>query len=76
MDGFKVDYKAMMQQLKDHVAIELLATMSPDEKSAKLIVDSMGVFVRNGVPVETALKIFKELTPIFNNFNEEKESDQ
>lgn len=76
MDGFKVDYGAMMQQIKDHVAIELLASMSPTEEDAKRVVAIMEVFVKNGVSVETAMKIMTELGPVLDKYTKKKESDQ
>ena len=64
---FKFDYQAAMQQLKDMVAIDFMASLAPDEKTKKSIYEIMGVFVKNGVPVETAMKIISEFGDMFNS---------
>lgn len=64
---FKFDYQAAMQQLKDMVAIDFMASLAPDEKTKKSIYEVMGVFVKNGVSVETAMKIISEFGDMFNN---------
>ena len=64
---FKFDYQAAMQQLKDMVAIDFMVSLAPDEKTKKSIYEIMGVFVKNGVPVETAMKIVSELGNMFNS---------
>lgn len=64
---FKFDYQAAMQQLKDMIAIDFMASLAPDEKTKKSIYEIMGVFVKNGVPVETAMKIISEFGDMFNS---------
>ena len=64
---FKFDYQAAIQQLKDMVAIDFMASLAPDEKTKKSIYEVMGVFVKNGVPVETAMKIISEFGDMFNS---------
>ena len=64
---FKFDYQAAMQQLKDMVAIDFMVSLAPDEKTKKSIYEAMGVFVKNGVSVETAMKIISEFGDMFNN---------
>ena len=64
---FKFDYQAAMQQLKDMIAIDFMASLAPDEKTKKSVYDIMGVFVKNGVPVETAMKIISEFGDMFNS---------
>ena len=64
---FKFDYQATMQQLKDMIAIDFMASLAPDEKTKKSIYEIMGVFVKNGVSVETAMKIISEFGDMFNN---------
>lgn len=64
---FKFDYQAAIQQLKDMVAIDFMASLAPDEKTKKSIYEIMGVFVKNGVPVETAMKIISEFGDMFNS---------
>ena len=63
----KFDYQAAMQQLKDMIAIDFMASLAPDEKTKKSIYEIMGVFVKNGVPVETAMKIISEFGDMFND---------
>ena len=64
---FKFDYQAAMQQLKDMIAIDFMASLVPDEKTKKSVYEIMGVFVKNGVPVETAMKIISEFGDMFNS---------
>ena len=64
---FKFDYQAAIQQLKDMIAIDFMASLAPDEKTKKSIYEVMGVFVKNGVPVETAMKIISEFGDMFNS---------
>ena len=68
---FKFDYQAAMQQLKDMVAIDFIASLAPDEKTKKSIYEIMGVFVKNGVSVETAMKIISEFGDMFNSKEDE-----
>ena len=68
---FKFDYQAAMQQLKDMIAIDFMASLAPDEKTKKSIYEIMGVFVKNGVPVETAMKIISEFGDMFNSKEDE-----
>lgn len=64
---FKFDSQAAMQQLKDMIAIDFMASLAPDEKTKKSIYEVIGVFVKNGVSVETAMKIISEFGDMFNN---------
>lgn len=64
---FKFDYQAAIQQLKDMVAIDFMASLAPDDKTKKSVYEIMGVFVKNGVSVETAMKIISEFGDMFNN---------
>lgn len=64
---FKFDYQAVMQQLKDMAVIDFMASLAPDEKTKKSVYEIMGVFVKNGVPAETAMKIISELGNMFNS---------
>lgn len=68
---YKFDYKAAIQQLKDMAAIDFMASLAPDEKTKKSVYELMGAFVKNGIPVETAMKIIMELNDIFSNGEEE-----
>lgn len=64
---FKFDYQAAVQQLKDMLAIDIMASFAPDEKTKKSVYEIMGVFVKNGVPAETAMKILSELGDMFSS---------
>ena len=64
---FKFDYQAAMQQLKDMVAIDFMASLAPDEKTKKSVYEILGVFVKNGVSVETAVKIISEFGDMLNS---------
>lgn len=68
---YRFDYEAAIQQLKDMVAIDFMASLAPDEKTKKSVYELMGTFVKNGIPAETAMKIIMELTNIFSNEEEE-----
>ena len=63
---YKFDYYAAIQQLKDMAMIDLMTVFAPDDASKKLIRDAMFIFVKNGVPADTAIKIASELGNIFN----------
>lgn len=63
---FKFDYNAAIQQLKDMAMIDLMTAFAPDDASKKLIRDALVIFVKNGVPADTAIKIVSELGDIFN----------
>ena len=64
---FKFDYQAAIQQLKDMVAIDFMASLAPDEKTKKSVYEILGVFVKNGVSVETAVKIISEFGDMLNS---------
>lgn len=63
---YKFDYSAAIQQLKDMAMIDLMTAFAPDDASKKLIRDAMFIFVKNGIPSDTAIKIVSELGNIFN----------
>ena len=63
---FKFDYNAAIKQLKDMAMIDLMTAFAPDDASKKLIRDALVIFVKNGVPADTAIKILSELGDIFN----------
>lgn len=62
----KFDYYAAIQQLKDMAMIDLMTTFAPDDASKKLIRDVLFIFVKNGVPADTAIKIVSEVGNILN----------
>lgn len=68
---YKFDYQAAIQQFKDMVAINVLSSLAPDDETKKIIREAMAVFVKNGVPVDTAMKIVIELGNIIKKENNE-----
>lgn len=68
---YKFDYQAAVQQFKDMVAIDVLSSLAPDDETKKIIREAMTVFVKNGVPVDTAMKIVIELSNIIKKENNE-----
>ena len=72
MEEVKFDFQALIQQIKDEVMLEMLCTLAQDKDEADTLVNSMRVFIRNGVSIETALKIAAELGEVLGtNTNEE-----
>lgn len=69
--NYKFDYQAAVQQFKDMVAIDVLSSLAPDDETKKIIREAMAVFVKNGVPVDTAMKIVIELGNIIKKENNE-----
>ena len=63
---YKFDYQADIQQFKDMVMIDFMSSLAPDDETKKIIRETMAVFVKNGVPVDTAMKIVMELGNIIN----------
>ena len=72
MEEVKFDFQALIQQIKDEAMLEMLRTFAQDKDEADTIVNAMRVFIRNGVSIETALKIAAELGEVLGtNTNEE-----
>ena len=72
MEEVKFDFQAMIQQIKDEAMLEMLCAFAQDKDEADTLVNSMRVFIRNGVSIETALKIAAELGEVLGtNTNEE-----
>ena len=61
MEEVKFDFQAAIQQIKDEAMLEMLRAFAPDKYEADKVVKVMRVFVRNGVSIETAIKIAAEL---------------
>lgn len=76
MAEYTVDYQAMIQQMKDHIALELITILNPDKESAQQMIEIMEIFNRHGVSVETALKIFMDLDPVLKKYSNKKENDE
>ena len=72
MEEVKFDFQAMIQQIKDEATLEILRAFAPNKHEADKIVNAMRVFIRNGVSIETAIKIAAELSEALGtNTNEE-----
>ena len=72
MEEVKFDFQAVIQQIKDEVTLEILRAFAPNKHEADYIANAMRVFIRNGVSVETAIKITVELAETLGtNTNEE-----
>ena len=72
MEEVKIDFQAVIQQIKDEATLEILRAFAPNKHEADKIVNAMRVFIRNGVSIETAIKIAAELTEALGtNTNEE-----
>ena len=72
MEEIKFDFQAMIQQIKDEAMLEMLRALAPDKHEADKIVKAMRVFIRNGVSIETTIKIVAELGEVLGtNTNEE-----
>ena len=61
MEEVKFDFQAAIQQIKDEAMLETLRAFSPNNHEADKFVNAMRVFIRNGVSIETAIKIAAEL---------------
>ena len=72
MGEVKFDFQAVIQQIKDEAMLETLRAFSPNKHEADKVVNAMRVFIRNGVSIETAIKIAAELAEALGtNTNEE-----
>lgn len=72
MEEVKFDFQALIQQIKDEAMLEMLRAFAQDKDEADTLVNAMRVFIRNGVSIETALKIAAELGEVLGtNTNEE-----
>ena len=64
-----IDMNKFVQQMEDYVVTKLLSELAPDEKSKKLITDIANIFINNGVPAITAMKIMNDLAEYTKNLN-------
>lgn len=64
MEEIKFDFQALIQQIKDEAMLEILSAFAPNKHEADKIVNAMRVFIRNGVSIETAIKITAELAEV------------
>lgn len=68
---YRIDYEALIQQLKDQAMLELLLAVTPDVQMKDMITKVIGTFTRHGVSVDNALEIMKEITEAFKTNEEE-----
>ena len=72
MEEVKFDFQALIQQIKDEAMLEMIRAFAQDKDEADTLVNAMRVFIRNGVSIETAIKIAAELGEVLGtNTNEE-----
>ena len=72
MEEVKFDFQAVIQKIKDEAMLEALRAFAPNKHEADKIVKAMRVFIRNGVSIETAIKIAAELVEALEtNTNDE-----
>lgn len=72
MEEVKFDFQALIQQIKDEAMLEMLRAFAQDKDEADTFVNAIRVFIRNGVSIETAIKIAVELGEVLGtNTNEE-----
>lgn len=72
MEEVKFDFQAVIQQIKDEAMLETLRAFTPNKHEADKVVNAMRVFIRNGVSIETTIKIAAELAEALGtNTNEE-----
>lgn len=64
-----IDMNKFTQQIEDYVITKLLSELAPDKESKKFITDIMNIFINNGVPAITAMKIMTDLTEYAKNLN-------
>lgn len=64
MEEVKFDFQALIQQIKDEATLEILRAFAPNKHEADKFVNAMRVFIRNGVSIETAIKITAELAEV------------
>lgn len=57
------------QQMEDYVVTKVMSELAPDKESKKLITDITNIFINNGVPAITAMKIMKDLAEYTKNLN-------
>ena len=69
MDNIGIDMNQFAQQMEDYVVTKVMSELAPDKKSKKVITDSMNIFISNGVPAITAMKIMNDLAEYAKNLN-------
>ena len=69
MDNIGIDMSQFAQQIEDYVVTKVMSDLAPDKKSKKLITDVTNIFINNGVPAITAMKIMYDLAEYAKNLN-------
>lgn len=59
MKNINFDPEAMYQQIKDYAMIDLIKSMVPEDAASNCLA-LLKAFVKNGVSVETAIKILQD----------------
>ena len=64
-----VDMNQFAQQMEDYLVTKVMSDLAPDKESKKLITDVANIFINNGVPAITAMKIMTDLAEYAKNLN-------
>lgn len=64
-----IDMNKFVQQMEDYVVTKVMSELAPDKESKKLITDITNIFISNGVPAITAMKIMNDLAEYTKNLN-------
>lgn len=74
---FKLDYEALMEQIKNQAMLAMLTAMIPgdDDILRAQMIGIMNVFMRHGISVDEAFRITVEIGEILNPKTDEKETD-
>ena len=64
-----VDINQFAQQMEDYVVTKVVSELAPDKESKKVIIDTTNIFIDNGVPAITAMKIINDLAEYAKNLN-------
>ena len=64
-----VDINQFAQQMEDYLVTKVMSELAPDKESKKFVTDVTNIFVNNGVPAITAMKIMKDLADYTKNLN-------
>ena len=69
MDNIGIDMNQFAQQMEDYLVTKVISELAPDKESKKLITDLANIFINNGVPAITAMKIMNDLAEYTKNLN-------
>ena len=64
-----IDMNQFAQQMEDYLVTKVVSELAPDKESKKIITDITNIFINNGVPAITAMKIMNDLIEYAKNLN-------